>query len=189
LPGAGFAWSVAAIAALAALLAPRSAEADDAVSAVNESEHRERQPWTFDARVGPALLLKSQSHAPRHLLKPDLRLGGRIAWSERWELGAAVDALLDSSEHYRVLGLMAQARFAPLVVGPFSLGASGALGVGYDADILHASLEANGRVAPYGFVALDGRCQVGRWLVGAEGALQNFAIVQLGALVGVRFPG
>jgi hypothetical protein len=44
-------------------------------------------------------------------------------------------------------------------------------------------------VAPYGFVALDGRWKMGRWLIGVEGAWQNLAIVQLGALVGVRLPG
>ena len=110
-----------------------------------------------------------------------------MAWKERWEFGAAVDALLDGSEHYRVLGLMGQARFAAIRLGTFSLGLSGAFGAGYDADILHSSLQADGRVAPYYFVGLDGRWQVGRFLLGLEGAYQNLALLQAGLLVGFRF--
>jgi hypothetical protein len=71
----------------------------------------------------------------------------------------------------------------------FSLGVSAALGAGYDADILHSSLEAGASVAPYNFVALDGRWRVGPWLLGVEGAYENFAIVRAGLLIGVVFPG
>jgi hypothetical protein len=148
----------------------------------------EAPQWTVDARVGPALLLRSQSHALRHVLKPDLRLGARIGYRERWEFGAAVDALVDGSEHYRVLGLMGQARFAVLQAAAFSLGVSAALGAGYDADILHSSLQADGRVAPYYFAALDGRWRVSRWLVGVEAGYQNAAILQGGLLLGYVFP-
>jgi hypothetical protein len=145
--------------------------------------------YTVDARIGSALLLRSQSHTLRHLLKPDLRLGARITWNERWEFGAALDGLLDGSEHYRVLGLMGQARFAAVQLSLFSLGLSGAFGAGYDADILHSSLQADGRVAPYYFVALDGRWRIGRLLLGVEGAYQNAAIVQAGLVIGSLFPG
>ena len=174
------------VVALASLV-PRAADAGEAgeanaPAAVNSSAQR----FTVDARLGPALLLRSQSHAVRYLLKPDLRLGARMAWKERWEFGGAVDALLDGSEHYRVLGLMGQARFAAIQLSSFSLGLSGAFGAGYDADILHSSLQADGRVAPYYLVGLDGRWQIGRLLLGVEGAYQNAAVIQAGLLVGLR---
>lgn len=138
----------------------------------------------MDARFGPAVLLRSQSHAAAHLFKPDLRLGARLNWGERWEFGGTVSALLAGSEHYRVLGLMGSARFAALEFGIFSLGASAALGAGYDADILHTSLDADGSIAPYYFAALDGRWRIGPWLVGVEGAFQNLAMLQAGVVVG-----
>ena len=177
---------VGLVVALASLV-PRAAEAGEAgkassPAAVNSSAQR----FTVDARLGPAFLLRSQSHAVRYLLKPDLRLGARIGWKERWEFGAAVNALLDGSEHYRVLGLMGQVRFAAVQLSLFSLGLSGAFGAGYDADILHSSLQADGRVAPYYVVGLDGRWRIGRFLLGVEGAYQNAGVIQAGLLVGVH---
>jgi hypothetical protein len=144
-------------------------------------------PLTVDARVGSALLLRSQSHALRYLLKPDLRLGARVRFERRWELGAALDALLDASEHYRVLGVMSHARFAVIDAPAFSLGLSAALGAGYDADILHSSLEASDRLAPYYFVGIDGRWRIRRWFLGVEAAYQNAALVQGGLLLGYDF--
>ena len=139
--------------------------------------------FVVDARIGPALLLKSQSKVPRHLIKPELRLGGRMLPVDRWELGLALEGLLDASEHYRVLGLVAHARYAALEAESFSLGVSAALGAGYDADILHSDLAADASVAPYYFLALDARWQHGPFLIGTQGAIQNLAIVQLGLLV------
>jgi hypothetical protein len=141
-----------------------------------------------DARIGPALLFKSQSKAPVHLIKPDLRVGGRLLLRERWEMGASVNGLLVASEHYRVLGFMGHVRYAVIDTGSFSLGAAAALGGGYDADILHADLRAAGKVAPYYFVAVDGRFQLDRFLLGAETAFENLAVLQLGVLVGYRWP-
>jgi hypothetical protein len=181
-------WAIVALIAAQASFAPKAAKAGEAGEG-NPPPAAMSPAATFivDARLGPALLLRSQSHAVGHLLKPDLRLGVRLAWKDRWEFGAAVDTLLDGSEHYRILGLMGHARFAAIQLGFFSLGLSGAIGAGYDADILHSSLQAGGRVAPYYFVALDGRWRVGRFLIGAEGACQNLAVLQAGLLVGFRF--
>jgi len=147
------------------------------------SESSSVREFVADARLGPALLLRSQSHALRYLWKPDLRLGARVAWNDRWEFGAALDALLDASAHYRVLGLMAHARFAPIRVASFSLGASAGLGAGYDADILHSSLVGTERVVPYEFLALDARWHIHRAFLGAEVAYQSFALVQAGVVV------
>ncbi len=141
---------------------------------------------TVDARFGSALLLRSQSHAPKHFLQPDLRVGCRVTWRERWELGASAHGLLAASEHYRVLGVVGQVRFAPIHLTAFSLGISGGLGAGYDADILHASLQAGARVVPYYVVGMDGRWQVGQFLFGFEAAYQNAALLQAGILVGMR---
>jgi hypothetical protein len=179
---------VPAMAVLAVHVVPTDARAAEHPEAAAAPFSSAAPRLIVDARVGPALLLRSQSHALRHVLKPDLRLGARIGYGERWEFGAAVDALLDGSEHYRVLGLMGQARFAVVRATAFSLGASAALGAGYDADILHSSLQAEGRVAPYYVAALDARWRVGRWLLGGEAGYQNAAIIEGGLLLGYAFP-
>jgi hypothetical protein len=141
-----------------------------------------------DGRIGPAWLSKSRSHAVPHLFKPSLRLGLRHLFSERLELGGAVTAVLSSSEHYRVLGGMGHARFSVWRRPAFSLGAGAAVGLGYDADILHADLRASGTLAPYGFISVDGRWRLpGRWFFGVEAGWENLAVVQLGALVGRQF--
>lgn len=142
-------------------------------------------PVVVDARVGPAFLTTSGSHAIGHMFRPTARLGARASLGERLELGGAALALLVASEHYRVLGALAHARYGLWMRPGFSVGASAALGAGYDADILHADLRADGRVAPYGFVALDARwALLGSWLMGVEAAWENRAAVSLGFLVG-----
>jgi hypothetical protein len=147
------------------------------------------RPFVVDARVGPAWLTTSRSHALGHMIRPTARLGARAPLGERVELGGSAMALLVGSEHYRVLGAVAHARYALWERTTFSLGAGAGLGVGYDADILHADLEAPGRVAPYGFLAADARWTLfRRWLVGVEAAWENRAALTLGLLVGWGAP-
>ncbi len=150
----------------------------------------EERPMLVDIRLGPAFLTKSGSHAIGHLFKPAARLGLRVTLGERLEVGGSVGGLLSTSEHYRVLGAVAHVRYALWSRPDFSLGASAALGLGYDADILHADLHADGRISPYGFLALDGRWALGpSWLVGVEASWENVAVMHLGVLVGRRFGG
>lgn len=142
-----------------------------------------------DSEVGPAFLLRSQSHAIGHAFKPVARFGLRWTLSERVEVGGAISGLLDVSEHYRVVGTFVHGRLALWKRRSFSLGGGLALGAGYNADILHADLQA-GRspVAPYGFVALDARWSIaGRWLVGTEAGWENLSILRLGLLFGFEF--
>jgi hypothetical protein len=149
----------------------------------------EAQPrWATSAVVGPTLLLRSKSKAVGHLLKPHSLLSARRTLWPRLEVGGALTAILDSSEHYRVLGGLALARYA-IVDGPgFSLGATAALGLGYDADILHKDLKASSTVIPYGYLATDGRWTLGRrWQLGAEAGWENLSMLRLGVLVGFRW--
>lgn len=115
------------------------------------------------------------------------RLGLKAALPPRLEVGGSISGVIDGSEHYRVLGGLAQARLA-LWQGPaFSLGATAALGLGYNADILHAGLRASAPVVPYGFAAVDGRWSIGeRGLLGVEAGWENVSIARIGLLVGVR---
>jgi hypothetical protein len=139
-----------------------------------------------DGQVGPAFLLRSQSHAVGHAFKPMARLGLRWALSPRVEVGGTISGLLDASEHYRVVGALAHGRLALWKRPTFSLGGGLALGAGYDADILHTDLRAgHPPVVPYGFVALDARWSIaGRWLLGAEAGWDNLSILRLGLLFG-----
>lgn len=142
----------------------------------------------IDGQLGPALLLQSRSRAIGHGVKPTARLGIRTQIAPRLEVGGALSALLDTSEHYRVLGGLATARFALWRRPAFSLGAALGLGAGYNADILHSDLDSDAPVAAYGMVAFDARWQLGaRWLIGAEAGWDNLSIVRIGALVGLRF--
>lgn len=141
----------------------------------------------LDGQVGPAFLTKSRSRAIGHGFKPIARVGLRMELLPRLEVGGSVSGIVDSSEHYRVLGAVAQGRVALWQRPAFSLGAGLALGTGYNANILHADLRASAPVVPYGFLALDGRWSIGqRWLIGAETAWENLSIVRLGLLVGFR---
>jgi hypothetical protein len=142
----------------------------------------------LDGRIGPALLLQSQSRAIGHGVKPSAQLGLRTQLAPRLEIGGAISALLDTSHHYRVLGGLAVARFAVWQRPVFSAGATLGLGAGYNADILHADLDAEAPIAPYATVALDARWWLGqRWLIGVEAGWDNLSIVRIAALVGVRF--
>ncbi len=142
-----------------------------------------------DAVVGPAFLGQSESHAIGHAFKPAARLGLRAALAPRWELGGALSGIVDDSEHYRVVGLLAQGRFALWQRPVFSLGANLALGLGNDADILHEGLRGGDGLLAYGFAAVDARWIVAsRWLIGAEAAWENLSIARLGLLLGFRQP-
>jgi hypothetical protein len=142
--------------------------------------------YVLDAVAGPAFLTTSRSLAIGHGFKPAARVGFRFAPRERLEVGGAISGLVDASEHYRVLGVLAHGRFGVWQRPTFSAGAALALGAGYDADILHDDLRGGGGVRPYGFVAVDGRWRVfGRGLVGVEAGLENLSIVRLGLLVGL----
>lgn len=146
----------------------------------------------IDGQVGPAFLGRSRSSAVGHAFKPAARLGVRLPLSRRVEAGAAVSGIvdLDGSDHYRVLGALGHARLAVWEGSTFSLGTAAALGVGYDADILHRDLQADAPVIPYGFLAIDGRWNVGRnLLLGTEAAWENLSIIRLGLLVGLRLGG
>lgn len=145
-----------------------------------------------DGQVGPAFLGRSRSSAVGHAFKPAARLGARVPLSRRVEAGAAISGIVDlsGSDHYRVVGALGQARMAVWQGATFSLGTSAALGVGYDADILHSDLQADAPVIPYGFLALDGRWNVGRYLLlGTEAAWENLSIIRVGLLVGLRLGG
>jgi hypothetical protein len=151
---------------------------------------RAERPVILDGQVGPGFLMKSRSRAIGHGFKPVARLGLRLTLMPRLELGGAVSGLVDSSEHYRVLGAFALGRFALWQRPAFSLGAGLALGAGYNADILHADLSAGAPVVPYGFLALDARWSIAdRWLLGAEAGWENLSIARLGLLFGFRFNG
>lgn len=142
------------------------------------------EPLILDARLGPALLLHSQSKVPAHLVKPALRLEARDVVTDRLELGASLGGLISTSEHYRVLGIMAQGRWAVIARETFSLGVFLGLGAGYDADILHTNLVAPHRIAPYYEGGLDARLRFGRTFVGLESSVENIALVHIGLLVG-----
>jgi hypothetical protein len=141
----------------------------------------------LDAQLGPAFLMRSRSRAIGHAFKPMGRLGLRVQLVPRLEVGGSVSGVIDASEHYRVMGGLAQARLALWQRHAFSLGAAAALGLGYNADILHGDLRASAPVAPYGSLALDGRWSIGeRGLLGVEAGWENLSIIRLGLLVGAR---
>ncbi len=147
-------------------------------------------PLVLDSQIGPAFLMKSRSKSIGHGFKPMARVGLRVPVLPRMEVGAALSGLVDASEHYRVLGLMAHGRFALWQRLTFSLGAQLALGAGYNADILHTDLSARAPIVPYGFVAVDARWTLGnRWLLGVEAGSENLSIARFGLLVGYRFDG
>ncbi|MDX2023720.1 MAG: hypothetical protein SF187_26010 [Deltaproteobacteria bacterium] len=137
--------------------------------------------------LGPAVLLKSQSHAVSHLIKPLASLYVRWPWRERFEFGAQAVALADDNQHYRVLGALGQARWQAWARGVFSTGFAAGLGAGHDADILHANLQGGG-ISVYGTAGVDARWNVGsRWAVAAEVDTLNLATVRLAACLSVRF--
>lgn len=148
------------------------------------------RPVVVDARFGPALMMRSRSNALPHLLAPEARLGARIVWSPRLELGADLLAVLGRSEHYRVLGALARARGAVWWAELFSVGLAAAVGIGHDADILHDDLSGGGGARPYALVAADARWNLGeRWLLGVEASWENLSVASLGLALGRRFGG
>jgi len=152
---------------------------------------RAEPSFVVDGQLGAAFLLHSRSHAIGHAFKPTARFGLRGRVGDRLEVGGSISGLVDASAHYRVVGALAQARFAVWRRSAFSLGGAIALGAGYDADILHADLRAKPYpVIPYGFLALDARWSIAdRWLIGAEAGWEDLSIVRLGALFGFAFDG
>ena len=148
-----------------------------------------RAPLVADAVVGAAFLGHSESHAIGHAFKPSARLGLRATLAARWELGGALSGIVDASAHYRVVGVLVQGRGAIVKGAVFSLGASLALGLGPDADILHDGLRGTDGLLGYGFAALDARWTIAsRWLLGTEAAWENLSIARVGLVVGVRQP-
>jgi hypothetical protein len=157
------------------------------VALAGSAPARAARPLVLDAQVGPAFLMKSRSRAIGHAFKPIGRLGLRAVLVPRLEVGGSISGVIDGSEHYRVLGGLAQARLALWQRPAFSLGATAALGLGYNADVLHADLRAGAPVVPYGLLALDGRWSIGeRGLLGVEAGWENLSIPRIGLLVGVR---
>lgn len=152
-----------------------------------ETPVRGQAPSILDAQVAPAFLMRSRSLAIGHAFKPMVRVGLRWPVLTRIEVGGALLGLLDASEHYRVLGALAQGRLALWHRPRFSAGAGLGLGVGYNADILHEDLAARAPVVPYGSAALDARWRLGhRWLLGVEAGWDNLSIARLGLLIGFQ---
>lgn len=146
-------------------------------------------PGTFvvDAQVGPTFLLNSESNALPHLLKPMLALALRYSWLSSVELGGQVVALLDTDRNYRVLGALAQARYALWVRPSVSLGASLGVGPGYDANILRDGLSGGGGVTLYGRLGVDARWNVAEtYFLGVHLGTTNAATADLALLAGLR---
>jgi hypothetical protein len=142
-----------------------------------------------DAVLSAAFLGESESHAIGHAFKPAARVGVRAAVGRRWELGGALSGIVDASEHYRVVGALAQGRGAIWQGEVFSFGAALALGLGRDADVLRDGLRGTDGLLAYGFAALDARWTIAsRWLIGAEAAWENVSIARVGLVLGVRQP-
>ncbi len=112
---------------------------------------------TADGVLGPAYLTNARSHTLSHLFKPILRLDASAEVLRRLEVGGTLLGIPTASEHYRVLGVLGRARYAVLRTATFALGPSAALGLGYDADILHRDLAADARIAPYWLLGVDAR--------------------------------
>lgn len=120
-------------------------------------------------------------------MKPLVSLHIRWPWRNRLEVGAAAVAMADNNEHYRVLGVLVQARWQAWASGRFSTGLGAGLGGGYDADILRSDLRGEG-LAFYARASVDMRWHLGpRWVVGAELDSINAATARLAALVARRF--
>lgn len=146
-------------------------------------------PGTFvvDAQVGPTFLLNSESNALPHLVKPLVALALRYTWLSSVEFGGQVLALLDADRNYRVLGALAQARYALWVRPKFSLGASLGVGPGYDANILRDGLSGGGGLTLYGRLAADARWNVARdYLLGVQVGTTKAATAELALLAGLR---
>jgi len=134
-----------------------------------------------ELRLGPTMLLNSQSKALGHLFKPLVRLATRVEVTNRFEAGAALLGILDTNENYRVAGMLATGRFAAVSLPRFSAGLGFGIGAGYGANILDEDLFMSDPVVPYGYLSADARWRVGdMWALGVEGAWENISMVSLG---------
>lgn len=141
---------------------------------------------SINARVGYALFWHARSLALEHNIKPSARVN---AWWPLWQrigLGAGATAVLDPSPNYWVWGAYASGRLA-VVRQPFDLNALVGLGLGHDADILHPSLDASGRVLPYGYVGIEALFDLtDQWQLGLEIANEQLSVVHLGVAATYR---
>jgi hypothetical protein len=141
-----------------------------------------------ELRVGPTLLQNSRSKALGHILKPLVRLATRVEVTNGFEVGAALLSILDTSEHYRVAGMLATGRWAVFAGPRFSAGLGFGFGAGYGADILDSDLYMSSSVVPYGYLSADARWRVGQmWAMGVEGAWENGSMFTLGLNLAVLF--
>jgi hypothetical protein len=141
-----------------------------------------------ELRLGPTMLMNSRSKSLGHLFKPLVRLSTRVEVTNGLELGAALLSILDTSEHYRVAGLLATGRYAVLNRPRFSAGLGFGIGAGYGADILDEDLYMSDKVVPYGYLSADARWRVGdMWALGVEGAWENGSMISLGMSVAALF--
>lgn len=141
-----------------------------------------------ELRVGPTLLVNSRSKSLGHLLKPLVRLATRVEVTKGFEVGAALLSILDTSEHYRVAGMLASGRWAVLNWPRFSAGVGFGFGAGYGADILDSDLYMRNLIVPYGYLSVDARWRVGEmWAMGLEGAWENGSMYSLGLNLAALF--
>ncbi|MDZ4697088.1 MAG: hypothetical protein SGI86_18270 [Deltaproteobacteria bacterium] len=141
-----------------------------------------------ELRVGPTLLKNSRSKSLGHLLKPLVRLATRVEVTNGFEVGAALLSILDTSEHYRVAGMLATGRWAVFARPRFSAGLGFGFGAGYGADILDSDLYMRSSIVPYGYLSADARWRVGAmWAMGVEGAWENGSMYSLGLNLAALF--
>jgi hypothetical protein len=102
-------------------------------------------------------------------------------------MGGQVVALLDTSRNYRVLGVLALARYAMWVGPRFSMGASLGIGPGYDANILRNGLSGGEGVALYGRMGVDARWRLGEnHFLGVHLGSTNAATADVAFVAGLR---
>ena len=124
-------------------------------------------------------MLRSKSKALSQFIQPVATLSVRWAWRAHFELGAQLLGLLNTNEHYRVLGGLAIGRYQLWQTAAFSTGIDAAIGIGKDADILNGDLRGNG-LGVYATSGLYGRWLVGEGLwIGADVDTLNLATVRV----------
>lgn len=142
---------------------------------------------TVGLAVGPALMLKSKSHALGQFLQPVATLSVTVSWRTKFSLGGEVLALLDNNEHYRVIGAMASGTYTFLQGPRFGMGARLGVGLGNDADILNADLRG-GSVAIYATAGFIAQWSVGgAWFLGVQVDTLNLATARLSPFVARKF--
>ena len=142
---------------------------------------------TVGFAVGPALMLKSKSRALGQFLQPVASVFVTVPWRSRFTVGGEVVALLDTNEHYRVIGALASGGYSFLQRPRFGMDAQLGLGLGNDADILNTDLRG-GSVAIYATAGFKAHWSVGdAWLLGVNLDTLNLATARLAPFVARRF--